>query len=638
MVARGFLFLIYLLLAPLTSAQSNDEFLIPLRQDLANQHFSNFRIGYLSDGSKELGITDIQKMQDQFESISGDEIFKGQPRHIWLHFILQKESDDAFRNYLLQIGNAHIADYEIFLYDDIGLITKRRQGDNFPYTSREVRHNLFIHNLPDIENDRINVFIRVDQEGQELNFPLNIFERDYFIQHTLGVKISHGLILGLFFITSIVTFVLFLIYKERFFLYEVIVSFASILYIISEEGYGLMMLWPQSPQIQSISRPLSVGLVIIFSLLFTIDFLDIHKRKRWLANVSYFSIVVFVAYLILAHPFDIFEIRTEGNVSNIISGFLILLLFNCILIVGIAYWSSFKDKNRDGFVVFLVFAVTVIAIVLRLLAIQGLGASSELIEHTGFITRGIHIPLIGGYLIYKTITNFRENQEARVSLLEEKSQFTKSLIENIDNERQRISMALHDSAGSIITGIKANLEMADQSEGNTPKEHLSKSIELADQLQVEIRNISNDLLPSSITKLGLHAEIKRILNIIEETYNIETKLESNSPSEDYIGKSKIFHLYYIIRESLDNAVKYSEAKNILVQYFVYDDEINVLIEDDGKGFNIAEVKRKGGNGLKNLELRVSWLGGSIDIYSEKGTSISINIPRGQTTSESQSAN
>ncbi len=418
-----------------------------------------------------------------------------------------------------------------------------------------------------------------------------------------------------------------MIYKERYFLYEVIVSLASILYILAEEGYGLMLLWPNSPHANALSRPLFISTIVIFSLLFTLDFLKLKEYKKTFKYTSYLSMSVLILFALFTHPFDVFSIRTEDNIGRIISWFLFILFINCAITVLIALWSWLKENSTDGMVVFLVFSATLVAVLVRLFAIQGMGANSDLVQHTGFITRGIHIPLIGGYLIYKAIDNYRYNQLARIQLLEEKSHLTKSLIENKDAERQRISMALHDSAGSIITGIKANLQMIrDQHEDITKDQHYTESLELADQLQQEIRNISNDLLPSSITKLGLAAEIKRILHIIEDTYHIKTTFETNVIRENVLDEKVTLHLYYIVREALDNIVKYAEATKILIQYYVYDDDINLIIEDDGSGFDLNQAKLKGGNGLKNIELRVNWLRGLIDIYSKKGTSISINIP------------
>lgn len=622
---RSHLALFVVVFVFLSSNLSGDIPVIRLSNDLESVNFSNRDLASLIDESKEIDISDIIGGRYELISEKGNEIYPYGSGVIWLAFKLAKDEDEVFRDYLIQFSNAHIAFYELYIYDGEDLVGKKIQGDNFNYDQREVRHNFFVHNLPDIDGNELTLFVRIDQEGQEINFPINIFQRDYFIQHTLRVKMFHGVALGLFLITTLATLFLFVVYNHKYFLYEVIVSVASIMYIISEEGYGLMLLWQNSPDINDYSRPFFMGVIVVFSLLFTIDYLKVYSYK--IVRYGYVLIAVLIVFGLTVVPLDLFGLINEQNIGVFTIIYILLLILCCTVTVVIAYLSWHRERNQDSLVLLLLFTVTLIAVVIRFMAIEGWTISTDLVRHTGFITRAIHIPLIGGYIIYQAIRNFRENQEARIQLLLEKGNLTKSLIENRDAERKRISMALHDSAGSIITGIKANLQMVlDNNVAIQGDRHYNETIHLTDQLQQEIRNISNHLLPSSITKLGLAMEIKRILSIIETTHKIETSFETNIEGKSSLSEHVIFHLYYIIREALDNIIKYAEAAHILIQFFIYDDSINLLIEDDGKGFQVIEAKKKGGHGLKNMELRVNWLNGMIDIYSKEGTSLTINVP------------
>ena len=585
------------------------------------------QIYYYIDSSGQTTVDELRGDHSIFSSIRGNNIFDSQPYPVWLSFQMKKDSADSYRNYLIEIANAHIATYDMYLEADGKIIHSMKQGDNYNFSEREVQHNFFIHNIPNIKADMLNVYFRVDQEGQEINFPIYLMQRSYFVQDTLRVKMFHGLVIGLFLITTFVTFALFFVNSYKYFVYEVIVSIASIFYILAEEGYGMMMFWPNSPWMNGLSRPLSIGIIVIFSLLFTLDFVDLGKRKKLFYNISYFVIGIYTLFMLFFHPIDIMSIRTRENIGDIISIFLAFTLFTSLLIVALSLWSWIKRKSTDGMVVFFVFLATVITIAIRLLASQGVGVNTFVVQHSGFITRAIHVPLIGSYIIYTAILIYRRSLSDQIELLEERSTYSKAFIERVDSERRRISMALHDSAGSIVTGLRANLQMVKSNNQDDLKDpHYKETIHLSNQLQQEIRNISNDLLPSSIMKLGLKSEVQRILSSLEYTYEIQTTLESNFTSKLEIDDKIVLHLYYIIREALDNVAKYANAKNVLVQLMKYDDEIQLLIEDDGIGFNINEKKSEGGNGLKNMTLRVGWLNGEIDIYSNDGTSITINIP------------
>jgi len=588
-------------------------------------NFKTLAIGHIKDVDHALTIDDVFLDPSRFEEIGANQILGSDPHIHWLAIDIEGKGEKLF-DFFLEIANAHMADYKLWIYKESSLVRHVRQGDNYNFKKREIAHNFFIHRLPNLDGP-LRLIFRIDQEGQEVSFPITLYDNAQFVRHTLRNKIIHGLIIGLFMVTTIITFSLFFANHYKYFLYEVIVSLASIFYILSEEGYSMMFFWPNHPLLNGYSRPLAIEVIVVFSLLFTLDFIDLKDRARSFMRLAQVMIGVYVLYWILAHPIDVFDIRTSVNIGFVITIFLVLTMVLCVYTAFISLWAWIRLKSTDGMVVFLIFAATVISVLVRLLALQGVGSSSEWVQHTGFITRGIHVPLLGGYIIYTAIKAFQRSRDEQISLLQERSERSKAFIERIDSERQRISMALHDSAGSMLTGLQNNLRMVREENAEIDNnEHYHEMIRLSDQLQQEIRNISNDLLPSSIVKLGLRSEINRLLSVLETTYELNTRLETNDTEDVNLDRKIVFHLYYIVRESLDNIVKYAEAESVLVQYYVYDEEINLLIEDDGKGFNKKEVLSQGGNGLRNMDLRVSWLKGEIDVYTSDGTSISINIP------------
>ena len=87
-------------------------------------------------------------------------------------------------------------------------------------------------------------------------------------------------------------------------------------------------------------------------------------------------------------------------------------------------------------------------------------------------------------------------------------------------------------------------------------------------------------------------------------------------------------LYRIIQEAVNNSLKYGQSENIMIQLSADVHEISLLIEDNGKGFDINEVKQKDGIGLRNMQLRTEILKGRIEIDSalNKGTTIIVEIP------------
>ena len=137
-------------------------------------------------------------------------------------------------------------------------------------------------------------------------------------------------------------------------------------------------------------------------------------------------------------------------------------------------------------------------------------------------------------------------------------------------------------------------------------------------------------MPKTLKEFGLIAEIDKHLNLIKEQSSFEVKFEHVGFNER-LEETIELELYYITMETLDNILKYANAKNVLIQFLKFENELVAVFEDDGIGFNPNEI-RQGANGITNIRNRVTLLYGTTDIYSirNEGTTITLNIPLGAT--------
>jgi signal transduction histidine kinase len=104
-------------------------------------------------------------------------------------------------------------------------------------------------------------------------------------------------------------------------------------------------------------------------------------------------------------------------------------------------------------------------------------------------------------------------------------------------------------------------------------------------------------------------------NIICQVFNFQADMEH----------TRQVVLYRIMQELVNNAVKHAEASQILVLLQQTDHTLFLTVEDDGKGFDTTVGNKLKGAGLANIEARVEFLGGKIDIQSEPGTGTAITI-------------
>lgn len=204
---------------------------------------------------------------------------------------------------------------------------------------------------------------------------------------------------------------------------------------------------------------------------------------------------------------------------------------------------------------------------------------------------------------------------------QQKLSISNALIEGEEMERKRIARDLHDGLGSMLSGLKMHLSIPLRENNETnPNIHamLNNSIK-------ELRNISQNLMPESLMKLGLEHALK---DLCASHSNPETTIEfqylvkkSNLPQHFEIM------IFRIIQELLNNALKYAKASHILVSCSQNKDVFFITVEDNGTGFNVESAEKQEGMGLKNIKNRVAFLNGKLEIDSvaAKGTSTYIEL-------------
>lgn len=196
---------------------------------------------------------------------------------------------------------------------------------------------------------------------------------------------------------------------------------------------------------------------------------------------------------------------------------------------------------------------------------------------------------------------------------------SKALLQGEEVERKRIARDLHDGLGSMLSGLKIHLNLA-QKEKN---EGINNINNLLDSSIKELRNISQNLMPESLLELNLEEALRDLciansnaITNIEFQYLVK---KSNLP------KSYEIMLYRIIQELLNNTLKYAKASEVLVSCSKNKDVFFVTFEDNGVGFDLSEIKNKSGMGLKNIKNRVEFLNGKLEIDSKMGQGTSVYI-------------
>ena len=254
---------------------------------------------------------------------------------------------------------------------------------------------------------------------------------------------------------------------------------------------------------------------------------------------------------------------------------------------------------------------------------------------------GIAAILIGGYFI---IYFYQHKIEASDIIHEQNEQINTQKITELENnmklqnlssmlvgqeqERERIAKDLHDSLGGLLSTIKIRFDKIFSNQQNEEnRQEYNKIQNLVDIACTEVRSIAHDLKPGTLKEAGLHEAIGDLLNRYNKGDGFEiTYQHYGFDGEQTVNSTISLQVYRIIQELVHNSIKHSNPKDILVQLTLQEKQLEIIVEDNGNGFNPNKVTK--GMGLENIHSRVSYLNGEIHIDSneESGTSSMILIP------------
>jgi signal transduction histidine kinase len=207
--------------------------------------------------------------------------------------------------------------------------------------------------------------------------------------------------------------------------------------------------------------------------------------------------------------------------------------------------------------------------------------------------------------------------------------FSRELLASQERERKRIAAELHDSIGQRLVVIKnlALLHLQDQNGNLAAREQVEEICTEASSAIAEVREISYDLRPYLLDRLGL---TKALQSMIENTGKASpTKFEATIDDIDDLFTPEFqIGFYRITQECLNNILKHAEASQAKVIVRRGGARIRLTVSDNGKGFATGGTyteARKGGFGLMSISERVQLLAGRLEIESAPGQGATINI-------------
>ncbi len=189
-----------------------------------------------------------------------------------------------------------------------------------------------------------------------------------------------------------------------------------------------------------------------------------------------------------------------------------------------------------------------------------------------------------------------------------------------ENERKRVAKDLHDGIGVLLTSVK--LRLSNFQDKVEAKDDFKKSLDQIDNACTEVRRISHNMIPASLTKLGLQEAILDLLDNVQASTDIIIE-EALHYEEGAYDESKEVLIYRVVQELINNSLKYADPTKLSIEIGKSKQDYVLTYKDNGKGFEKSKVKS--GLGLRSIASRVDILKGKLTIETAPGQGAIFNI-------------
>ncbi|MBI3720291.1 MAG: sensor histidine kinase [Sphingobacteriales bacterium] len=237
--------------------------------------------------------------------------------------------------------------------------------------------------------------------------------------------------------------------------------------------------------------------------------------------------------------------------------------------------------------------------------------------------------LVISILVYRNYRNKQTLQQQRIAELETEKKLaaTEAVLTGEEKERTRLAKDLHDGLGGMLSGIKYSLNTMKGNLIMTPEnaQAFERSMDMLDSSIKEMRRVAHNMMPETLVKFGLNTALKDFCNDVNQSGALKVNYQSIGADNLEMDNTTAIIIYRIVQELLNNTMKHAAATNAIVQLTKTDGVLAVTVEDDGKGFDTTILKQSKGIGWDNIQHRVEFLKGKLDVNSLPGNGTSVNI-------------
>jgi two-component system sensor histidine kinase UhpB len=222
-------------------------------------------------------------------------------------------------------------------------------------------------------------------------------------------------------------------------------------------------------------------------------------------------------------------------------------------------------------------------------------------------------------------TDLNQRLQARTTELE---RLAGQMVRQNEEERRRLSLALHDETAQLFAAVKLQLGVLREQADPSLAPRFDRSLELIDTGIRGIRSITNDLRPALLDDLGLVPALRTLATDFGERTGLATQFRVGSPLPG-LSEDAELAVYRALQEGLSNVARHAGATRVAIEVQRADGGVALTVGDDGAGldrpFDPARLEAEGHVGLVGMRERVQALGGELKVDSRDGGGVQLRV-------------
>ncbi|GAB4034919.1 sensor histidine kinase [Spirosoma gilvum] len=592
------------------------------------------QVQLLEDASKRLTFQEV--IHKPFQSQSGPSINPGFSNSFyWVRFRLHNP-DSTPKQLLLEVENPHINKLRLYTLGQGHLKTSMLTGDHFPFYQRPIQHPHFLFPITVNAGQTITCYLWVDKHGEQVQIPLQLWDKAYFGASDYKLYLFVGFMLGIGGLYCAVSLLTLLFFRLRVTVYYFFFTIWVWLFLTAHTGFGFAFLWPYATWWTSAARPSCAMLIYISSLLFVRSFFHLRESHPFLHRYTQALIWMLVICLLVfwSHNPALGLFNDYWYNPVYYSGEWLLrymIIMHIIIFISLASVSFTglivyrKNRQPEGLWVAIGFLMTL------------LSGSSITLVHAGFLPDNYithNLPLVANsldtvvlsFLLANRFKNiYMDNAQISIELADQRQRNAIQLLEGQIIERRRLSQELHDGISLALGTIRLRLSLLAE-KLNGQQSEAEQLVEALGDVGQDVRQFSHALSPVLLERYGLVGALEELIDEIRDSHpSLVLQFDAYGVVADHLQPLITQTVYQITLELLNNATRYAQAQQIDVYLNQFSHTLRLVVSDNGQGYDYQEITA--GIGLQNIQARVQLLNGQFSVNRlAKGMKHIVEIP------------